>query len=143
MHITNNLKQVLVALSLALSAGMACAEVVVVVSAKNPLSTLSVEQASDIFLSGSTFPGGSHAIPIDQIEGSPARDEFYAKVTSKSPPQLKAYWCKVIFTGKGRPPKEIPDSAVIKKLVADNPNLIGYIEKGAVDASVKVVLTIR
>jgi ABC-type phosphate transport system substrate-binding protein len=143
MHIANNIKRTFVAISFALSAGAACAEVVVIVSAKSSVSTLSNEQATDIFLSAATFPGGSMAVPIDQSEGSPVRDEFYSKVASKSPPQLKAYWAKVIFTGKGRPPKEVPDSTTIKKLVADNPNIIGYVEKGAVDASVKVVLTVR
>ena len=108
-----------------------------------PMSTLSVEQASDIFLNGSSFPGGSQAVAIDQSEGSPIHDEFYTKVASKSSPQLKAYWYKVIFTGKGRPPKEVPDSATIKRIVVDNPTAIGYIEKGAVDASVKVVLTVH
>lgn len=141
MRVINNIKQALVAL--ALSAGAAYADVVMIVSPKSPISTLSVEQASDIFLNGSSFPGGSQAVPIDQSEASPMRDEFYAKASRKSPPQLKAYWCKVIFTGKGRPPKEVPDSTTIKKLVVDNPTVIGYIEKGAVDASVKVVLTVH
>ena len=142
MHVMNNIKRVLV--TLALSAGTASyAEVVVIVSPKSPISVLSVEQASDVFLNGLPLLGGSQAAPIDQTEGSSIRDEFYAKIANKSPAQLKAYWCKVIFTGKGRPPKEVPDSAAIKKLVTDNSTAIGYIEKGAVDASVKVVLTVR
>ena len=144
MHAANNVKRTLIALALAFSASAACAEVVVIVSTKNPITALSAEQASDLFLgNASTFAGGSQAVPIDQVEGSPARDEFYAKAASKSPSQLKAYWSKVIFTGKGRPPKEVPDSAAVKKLVADNPNIIAYIDKSAVESSVKVVLTVH
>ena len=45
----------------------------------------------------------------------------------------------IIFTGKGQPPKEVPNTAEVKKLVSGNPNTIGYIEKSAVDSSVKVV----
>ena len=142
--IANNVKRALVSLALAFSASAASAEVVVIVSAKSSVTTLSTEQATDIFLgTASTFPGGGPVVPVDQPEGSPVRDEFYSKAASKSPPQLKDYWSKLIFTGKGRPPKEVSDSAAVKKLVADNPNIIGYVDKGAVDASVKVVLTVH
>lgn len=118
----------------------AMAEIAVVVSAKSPVGNLTQEQVSQIFLGkASSFPGGQTAMPIDQSEGQAARDEFYTKVTGKSPAQLKAYWSKLIFTGKGQPPKEVPNAAEVKKLVANNPNTIAYIEKGSVDSSVKVV----
>jgi ABC-type phosphate transport system substrate-binding protein len=35
----------------------------------------------------------------------------------------------------------LANSADVKKMVANNANAIGYIEKSAVDASVKVLLT--
>ncbi|WP_308789184.1 hypothetical protein [Telluria antibiotica] len=38
-------------------------------------------------------------------------------------------------------PKEVADSAAVKKAVAADPKAIGYIEKGALDASVKAVFT--
>lgn len=118
------------------------ADVAVVVSAKSPVSSLTAEQVSQIFLGKtSTFPGGQQALPIDQAEGQAARDEFYSKITGKSAAQVKAYWSKLIFTGKGQPPKEVPNSAEVKKLVANNPNTIAYIDKASVDSSVKVVLS--
>ena len=36
-------------------------------------------------------------------------------------------------------PKEVADSAAVKAAVAANPKAIGYIDKSAVDATVKVV----
>jgi hypothetical protein len=120
------------------------AEIVVIVAANSPIATLSQAEVSDIFLCKSaTFPGGSQAVPIDQAEGSPIRLEFYSKTTGKTPELLKAYWSKMIFTGQGEPPREITDSEKIKKLVANNPHYIGYIDKNAVDSSVKMVLSIR
>lgn len=132
---------------IAVSAAIFCsslvsADVVVVVSAKSPVGNLTSEQVSQLFLGkASTFPGGAQAMPIDQAEGQAARDEFYTKITGKSAAQVKAYWSKIIFTGKGQPPKEVPNTAEVKKLVGSNPNTIGYIEKSAVDSSVKVVLS--
>jgi ABC-type phosphate transport system substrate-binding protein len=122
----------------------ASAETVVVVSSKSQVGTITKDQAADIFLGkATTFPGGGQAVPVNQAEGAAVRDDFYMKVTGKSGAQLKAYWTKIIFTGKGQPPKDVPDSASVKKLVADNPNIVGYIDKGAVDGSVKVVLSLQ
>jgi len=114
--------------------GWAQAEVVVVVSAKSPASALTKEQSSDIFMGKATS-----LTPLDQPESSPLRDEFYSKVTGKSAAQAKSYWAKMSFTGKGTPPKEGQGSDDIKKQLAGNPNLVGYIEKSAVDGNVKVI----
>jgi ABC-type phosphate transport system substrate-binding protein len=134
----------LTVIGLALSLGLkaVAADVVAVVSAKNPVATLSKNQVMDIFLGkASRFPDGSPAVPIDQIEGSEARDEFYATFAGKSPAQLKAHWSKIIFTGRGQPPMAVPNSIEVKKHVVETPNTIGYIEKSLVDGSVKVLLT--
>ena len=128
------------ALILMLAGGAAAADVVAVVSTKSAVTTLSKTQLAEIFLgNGSRFPDGTPAIPIDQADGSPARDEFYATYAGKSPAQVKSHWAKIIFTGRGQPPKTASTDAEIKKMVAANPQAVGYIERGAVDSSVKVL----
>lgn len=132
-------------LALMLAAAMvifdARADVVVVVSAKSQVKSLTTEQAAKIFLGKVVnFPNGLAAFPLDLPEGNAIRDEFYAKVAHKNPSQLTAYWAKVIFTGDGRPPKLMPDSLAVRKAVASNPNAIAYIEKSAVNRSVRIVL---
>ncbi|MES2898765.1 MAG: phosphate ABC transporter substrate-binding protein [Pseudomonadota bacterium] len=133
------------ALALALSMPSAAAgELVIIVSAKSAVSSLRADQVADIFLGQiGRFPGGAEAVALDQRIGSSERDEFYAKVTSKTPPLLKAYWSKMIFTGRGQPPREAPDSQAVRRLVADNPALIGYIDRAALDPTVKAVLVVR
>jgi len=128
-------------LALNLAVGPAIADVVAVVSAKSVVTTLTKAQLTDIFLGKvNRFPNGAQAVPIDQPEGSAARDEFYAKFAGKSASQIKAFWSKIIFTGRGQPPKEVADSLEMKKRINENPSAIGYIEENMVDASVKVVL---
>lgn len=123
-------------------AASAYADVVVVVSAKSAISSLTSEQATNIFLGKTeTFPGGGNAIPIDQIEGSSIRDEFYSRIVHKNPAQVSAYWTKIIFTGDGYPPRQLDGDADVRRAVASNPNAIGYINRSAVDSSVRVVLT--
>ena len=122
----------------------ALAEIVVIVSAKSAATALTEEQASDVFLGkNNTLPGGVQAVPLDQTDGTALREQFYSKVSGKTSAQMKAYWSKQIFTGKGQPPKEGGDSAAVRTLVAANPNIVGYIDKSVVDGSVKVVLTLK
>jgi ABC-type phosphate transport system substrate-binding protein len=131
----------LIGFALMLCAGSALAEIVAVVSARNPLTTLSKSQVADIFLGkASRFPDGSPAVPLDQAEGTSAREDFYLEFAGKSPAQLKAHWSKIIFTGRGQPPKEVLNGAEAKKRIAANPNAIGYIEQNQVDDTVKVLI---
>ena len=112
----------------------------IVVSAKSPIETLSIDEVSDIFLGKSpTYPDGREAIPVELKTGSPVKDAFHNATTKKSPTQLKSYWAKMLFSGKGTPPKEVETDAAMKALVAENPNVIGYISSESVDASVKVI----
>jgi ABC-type phosphate transport system substrate-binding protein len=108
-------------------------EVVVIV---NPAAApISKEQIADLYL------GRSNAwIPIDQTVGSAIYVEFYKKATGRDIAQVKAIWSRILFTGRGFPPKQLPDSAAVKKAVAANPKAVGYIGKSAVDASIKVAL---
>jgi ABC-type phosphate transport system substrate-binding protein len=140
MSLHNHIGLVNIGFALILCTGQALAEVVAVVSAQSPVTALSRNQVVDIFLGKmSRFPGGEQAVPIDQEEGTAARDEFYAGFAGLSPAQIKAHWSKIIFTGRGLPPKTVSNGIEVKKAVVKNPNAIGYIEQGLVDHSVKVL----
>lgn len=141
MNLSKVLTGFCLSLSLLASSG-AMAETAVIVSSANPSSSIDSDGVSRIFLGKtSSFPSGGQVIPVDQNEGSASRDAFNEKILGKNANQLKAYWSRLIFTGKGTPPKEVGDDNATKALVAANPNMIGYIDSSAVDDSVKVVLT--
>jgi ABC-type phosphate transport system substrate-binding protein len=126
------------AIVLRLATATAMADVVPIVSAQSTVTTLSQNQLTDIFLGKvRRFPNGLPAVPIDLPEGSRLRDEFYGKFFGKTSAQIRAFWAKVIFTGRGQPPKEVPNGAAMKKLVVDNINAIGYLDRGMLDPSVK------
>lgn len=134
------MKKILTALlasALAAAALPASAEIVVIVNKENPASRMFSEQASQFFLGKSAM-----FTPVDQAEGSKIRADFYQKVADKDAAQVKAIWSKLVFTGKATPPKEYKSNAEVKKAVAEDPKAIGYIDKSAVDDSVKVILTL-
>lgn len=115
-------------------------DVVAVVSAKSPVAGLNASQVADIFLGKTNrFPDGTLAVPVDLPEESSARERFYAEYAGKSPAQVKAHWSKIIFTGRGQPPKTMSNGAEAKKFVADNPNAIAYIDSRLVDNSLRVL----
>lgn len=133
----NYTQAIVLAATLTITAIPCLAEVVIVVNPKNAAPQMSSEQASQYFLGKSTT-----MTPIDQSEGSAIRSEFYKKLADKEASQVKAIWSKLVFTGKGTLPKEVGSSDAVKKAIAADINAIGYIEKSAVDGTVKVVATL-
>lgn len=136
--------RLLAACTLWMAAANASAQLVVVVSSRNPAPVMNAEQVAAIFLGQSArFPDGAVAVPIDQRIGSEGRLQFYRDVAGKTPALLKAHWSKLVFTGRGQPPREARDDASVRRLVADDPSMIGYIDRSALDASVRPVLVLQ
>jgi ABC-type phosphate transport system substrate-binding protein len=124
--------------------GANATELAVIVSAHSTAPVLSGDQVAAIFLGQSAkFPDGAAVTAIDQPVGSATRNEFYERVASKNPALLKAYWSRLLFTGRGQPPREVAGNAAVKKLVADTPGMIGYIDSSALDASVRAILVVH
>jgi len=135
--------QTLLVIAGTLGAAAASAQVAVIVNPKNSTTSMTADQVSSIFLGKSnTLPSGSTAALVDQADSAAVREQFYTKVTGKSAAQVKAAWSRLVFSGKATPPKEVGNSADVKKFVAGNPDAIGYVEKSAVDGTVKSVLTV-
>lgn len=119
------------------------AELAVIVSARSNISMLSADQVAEIFLfQTNRFPNGNEVVPIDQDLGSPLRNEFYSKVTHRTPALVKAHWARLIFTGRGQPPAEVDGNAAMRRMIAENPGMIGYVERTALDPSVRAVLIV-
>lgn len=131
-------------LAFALALPAAAGDLVVVAGAHSPVNRLSREQVADIYLGRvTTLPGGTGAMPLDLPASSPEREAFYNQIAGKSAAQVKAYWAKMSFTGKGVPPKQLSSSADIKKFAGNKPGAIGYLEEDAVDGSVKVLCSLK
>jgi len=139
---TQNLK-LLSAFILIISSSVAAAEVKVIANSNVTDSGLSADVIADVFLGKvGSLPSGVKAVPIDQDEGSAVRDEFYSKASKKDSAQLKAYWSRLIFTGKGQPPKSVADDGDVVAQVSSTPGAIGYVSGGASVGGAKVLMTI-
>lgn len=115
------------------------AAVVVVVGSGSAVSGLSHAQVADLYLGrAKEFPGGGTALTAIPDKG-PAKEEFLEKVLNKTEQQARSIWSRLTFTGGGVAPKEVGSSGEMKRLLSQNPNVIGVINKDEVDAQVKVV----
>lgn len=115
---------------------------VVVVGSKSAVGSLSAEQVSQLFLAKTTtLPGGGSAVLLDLPEGHATRDGFYQKVAGKNAAQMKALWSRLSFSGSAQPPRVLGSAAEVRKQLAADANAVGYLDRGDVDGSVKVVFS--
>lgn len=133
----NTIKSLLAAALLGLACSVAAAAELVVIG--HPSSdTLTKKEVADLYLGrtrGKTL--------LDQSENDDLYSAFYRQATGRSVAQVKSTWARLVFSGSAQLPEQLPSSAAVKQAVADNPNAIGYIEKSAVDGSVKVLLELE
>jgi ABC-type phosphate transport system substrate-binding protein len=139
MAIMKRSRKTMIAAGLIFTAALqqARADVVVIVSAQSA-ATITAKEISRVYL------GERNTLtPVDIASPSHARREFYAKVIGKDEAQVKARWSKLVFTGKGSAPKELPSGADVVKAVAADPYAIGYVDSSFVNITVKIILTVK
>ena len=121
----------------------ALANVAVIVHPSNA-AALTQDDINKIFTGrAKSFTDGKAAEPVNLTEAVAVRADFDQKVLGRSSSQMKAYWSKLVFTGKGTPPKELASEQEVIDAVAKNPAAIGYVSSGAANGSVKVALTLN
>ena len=88
-----------------------------------------------------TLPSGQRLVAIVN-NGDEAQLKLFSNlVLQRSSQQLRSYWARQLFTGKGKPPRRVKTSTVLKDLIANNPDYIGYLWESEVDSSVRVIFT--
>jgi ABC-type phosphate transport system substrate-binding protein len=121
----------------------ALANVAVIVHPSNA-AVLTQDDINKIFTGrAKSFTDGKAAEPVNLAEAVAVRADFDQKALGRSSSQMKAYWSKLVFTGKGTPPKELASEQEVIDAVAKNPAAIGYVSAGAANGSVKVALTLN
>jgi ABC-type phosphate transport system substrate-binding protein len=105
-------------------------------------SQLDLKEIRRIFLlKVKQFPDGHLVTPIDRQEGSEIRQDFIRQVIGTNENKLKAYWARLLFTGKVILPRTLEKDTEVTSTVASNPGSIGYVHRSAVTGDVRVVST--
>src|SRR5262249_24881161 len=125
-----------VVLGLVLAAQAVAGDIVVIMAPG--AAPLTKDQVANIYLARSF-----ELKPVDLPEGSTIHDDFYKRATGRDASQVKAVWANLTFPGHTQPPKVFADAAAVKKAVAADPKLVGYIDADDVDRTVTVVLALN
>jgi len=114
---------------------------VVIVNISNPLSSVGKDELSRIFLKKATRWGdGSRTEPVDLADTSSVRAHFSQGVHGKDTLAIKAYWQKMIFSGREVPPAELASAAEVIAFVAAKRGGVGYVSEGtSLGERVKVI----
>lgn len=136
------LKRSITALAVALTFSASSMAGVSVIVNKANTADIKVEDVKRIFLGkASQFPNGQEAVPINLDMSVSLRGDFDSSVLGRSSSQVTSYWSKLVFTGKGTPPKEVSSETDVLELVKNNQNIIAYIDSDKVSGDVRVIAT--
>lgn len=104
----------------------------VIVHASNPVASAGREELSAIFMKRlGRWPSGADIIPIDQQQESVVREQFSRAVHGKNTAYVIRYWHRLIFAGRGIPPREAKNDAAVIDFVRAERGAIGYVSSQA------------
>ncbi|MCK6411804.1 MAG: hypothetical protein L6Q55_05180 [Azonexus sp.] len=125
-------------LLLALSA--AHAEMVVAVRADSEIGPLNKTELTHIFLGRyRQLASGQQAEPLDLPVASPEHAAFYEALLNKTSAEIRAYWARLVFTGRVAPPRTVDNSERLQEQLLANPRALGYLERTKLDRRLRVV----
>ena len=127
------IRTLLVLLALAL-AGRAEAQsgFVVVVHESNPMTSISRDELSKVFLKKITvWRTKRPVVVVDQADKSPVRLQFTRTVHRRELSSVQSYWQQQIFAGRAVPPQVRASDAEVVSFVAGNPSAVGYVSTSA------------
>lgn len=116
------------------------AELVVVANAGSGVASLTREQVVNIFLGRfRQLPNGMTALPVDQPVDDARRAEFYRRLVGKNPAEIRAYWARLVFSGKTSPPHQAATQQEALQWLAQHPGAVGYLASDSLQPSLTVV----
>ena len=135
---------VLVSILLTLAAPAARAEIVLVTAIDSTVSELSRDEAEQLYMGRRAALSARGALLLLDLPTGPVRDQFYRLLTGKNPSQIRAYWSRMVFTGRALPPTESADVNDARRILLENPNAIAYLPATyADDPSLRVLLRLK
>lgn len=126
--------------SLLLLSSPAQAELVLVTSPQSGIERLTQDEVVNIYLGRyRRLASGLVAEPLDQPIDSEVRARFYRRLVGKSLAEINAYWSRLVFSGKTRPPQVVANPEGMLRIVVTQPGTLAYVERSQADARVKIV----
>ena len=102
----------------------------VVVHRDNPTMSVTRAELSAMYMKRKrSWRDGRAIFPVDQRAGSPLREEFSRTIHGKNAAYVTRYWQRLIFSGRGIPPRQLRSDAAVLDAVKNNRDAIGYVAR--------------
>lgn len=116
---------------------------VVIVSKDSNIQDITKKELSKIFLAKTKrLPSGGKSLVVESTNKE-LQAKFYKTICNKNEKQLRKYWTKMIFTGRGQPPKKIKSIPELISFVKNNKNAISYIPFKDINNDIRVIMEIN
>jgi len=117
-------------------------DIAVVVSSKFKIDSLQKSDVNRIFLAKKSHINNKK-IKVIELKNASYKELFYKQTSNKTLSQLRAYWIRVIFTGKAKPPKQVESLDKLLEMMAQNESLISYIPVSMVTDEMKILYKVQ
>ncbi|MFS1703745.1 hypothetical protein FJ444_12545 [Aestuariibacter sp. GS-14] len=118
--------------------------IAVVVPQKSEISELTKKQVIDIFMGRfDLLESGQRIKPVDYNNGYEFREQFYRALLDKSERQVAAYWSRLLFSGRAKPPIQVPSVQNSIEELSSDASMITYIPITMVSEEMKIVLVLE
>ena len=112
----------------------------IIVHPTNNVGAVDRDFVRDAFLKKvATWRNNETIRPVDLQRRLPLRARFTRDLLQKTPTQLRSYWNRLIFSGKGVPPPELASEEAVVAYVLANRGAVGYVSPGTNPRGAKVI----
>ncbi|WP_077340868.1 hypothetical protein [Pseudocolwellia agarivorans] len=114
-------------------------EVIVVKNIENPINSITKNQLRNVFLGRNTLMFEPVIPPVETI----TRIIFNTKIIGLNESRIQSFYAQMRFSGRARPPKELPTTDALLHYISTTPTAITYVPQGTkLPKNVVVIYTI-
>ncbi|MFZ8200862.1 hypothetical protein E5672_03655 [Alteromonas portus] len=122
------------------SAAQAQEKIVVVTNLNNDVQVLDKKGLIDLFMGKyAAFPNGKVATPIDIEMDAELKSQFYKSLVGLPLARVNAYWSRLKFSGRVKPPAVEQTLDDIKLRLEEDESALAYVYESTVTDNMKVV----
>lgn len=122
-----------------LSSTAAFADILIISNKDVPDSALSRKEVQEIFLGKRVQWSDNSKIRFVTVKNPDIHKAFLKQYLKKSNSKWKAYWKRMVFTGRGTPPKQFKTTQELLDYVSKTDGAVGYIDSETTAVNVNVV----
>lgn len=115
-------------------------KIVVVTNRNNDVQAMDKKGLIDLFMGKySAFPNGKEATPIDVESEGELKSQFYQSLVGLPLARVNAYWSRLKFSGRVKPPAIEQTIDDIKLRLEEDESALAYVYESYVTDNMKVV----